>query len=88
MNKKLYVIRRKSDGWFHCMGGHYSKDIKKAKLYETPKTAIKFYHSSNGDYEDLELVAINIVIYDSFSITNELYKEYKNDNYLSYLSKS
>lgn len=82
----LYVIRRKSDGYYHCMGGNqFCKKINKAKLYISPKTAIRHYYSVNGEYDNLEVVEIKIKDGLSMDITDELYKEYKNADYESYL---
>lgn len=77
----LYVVKRKSDGYYHCMGSGFCKNINKAKLYVSPKTAIRHYYSYKGEYNNLEVVEIKINEGLSIDITDKLYKEYNNADY-------
>lgn len=85
----LYVIKRKSDGYYHCMGRNgFCKNINKAKLYVSHKTAIRHYYSVNGEYDNLEVVEIKINEGLRIDITDSLYKEHRNADYEAYLRKN
>lgn len=83
-----FVIKRKSDGYYHCMSGTgFCKNLNKAKLYVSPKTAIRHYYSVNGEYDNLEVVEVKIKEGLQLDITDELYKQYRNADYEAYLRK-
>lgn len=82
----LYAIRRKSDGFYHCMGGkQFCKKLNKAKLYVSTKTAIRHYYSNSGEYDNLEVVEIKVKDGLAMNITDELYKKYNNIDYETHL---
>lgn len=79
---KGYIIENR-DGLFyigHC--GKFSKDITKARIFKSPKTAIRHYWSEN-EYDDLKLLEITIDVSKcGLTITDELFETYNNYNYL------
>ena len=80
----VYVIKNKNNEYYigHC--GRFNKDISKARLFKSPKTAIRHYWSKDN-YENLEVVSVDISIKGMpLPITDELYKEYNNLDYKVY----
>lgn len=78
---KVYVIKNADGEYYigHC--GRFNKDISKARLFKSPKTAIRHYWSRNN-YDNLSVVEVVINIsQDSLIITDELYETYNNLDY-------
>lgn len=78
---KGYIIRDKEGKYYigHC--GKFGDDVTKARIFKSPKTAIRHYYSEDDKYEDLEVVQITIELSEGLKITDELYETYNNYDY-------